>query len=88
MDPEPKTEPTGPQGRSLFDSLSLPSSSGLPVEFEGSKISGPGSPTAFQEETSRRSGRPIKRKKFDDEIVVGHACFSLSQSNSLDRVFF
>ena len=70
MDPELKSEVSGPQGRSLLDSLSLSSSSGLPVEFEGSKMSGPSSPTASQEETSRRSGRPIKRKKFDDEIVV------------------
>lgn len=67
-----ESETSGPpQGRPLLDSLSLSTSSGLlPVELEGSRLSGPNSPT-FHEETSRRSGRPIKRKKFgDDELVV------------------
>ena len=69
----------GPQGRSVFDSLSLTSGAGLPVEFQNT-VSSPGTTTATataqsttpatQEEPTRRSGRAIKRKKFDDEFLV------------------
>ena len=96
MDPS-----SGPQGRSLLDTLSLSTGAGLPVELQSaasattmkvpfgfpsasvpsfhSQASTSGrssprgrSPRMTQEEktSSRRSGRAIKRKKFDDEILV------------------
>jgi len=91
-------ESSGPQGRSLMDTLSLSTNAGLPVELQSASAStsnvnknmfgfpassslppqgsastsGPTSPLMSHEEgtSTRRSGRAIKRKKFDDEILV------------------